>query len=107
MEPDLSGDFTFTLVRDVVEETPDLKEDVSINVRWIPEGDARADVLVTDGNLPTMVPPYERFEISECWDSIFDQVYLQETSYPAGGEPELGWPAGDPAHCVFSDPEFF
>ena len=105
--PDLSGEFAFTLKRDVAGDTPGVKEDLGLHVRWVTDGNGRADVLATGGDLPNMEPPAERMEIFECWDEFFIQVYTQETTFSSEGDPIAGWTTGDDGLCSFSEADFW
>lgn len=110
-KPDLSGTFVFTIFADVHKDDPEhaeltAKEDLSIHARWLAGGSGRADVLVTGGDLLTSEPPFDGYQVSECWDDYFNQVYFQETVYPVGTVPWSAPVVGDPAACVFNQPEF-
>ena len=70
------------------------------NTRWHGDGAGRSDVLVTDGDLPDMVPPIARIEVSECWGSDFLRDYYSETYIPDEGEPYAN-SEGDAGACVF------
>ncbi len=106
-----SGEFGFDLVGDIHKDDParqDLvkEENLAIFVRWLQDGSGRADVRVTGGDLPEIVPPFESWESSECWDEFFNQTYLQEQANPVSGEPYFGDPVGDESSCAFAEPQF-
>jgi hypothetical protein len=108
---DLSGEYGFSMVADVHQDDPDrqdltLKENLSYHIRWVAEGNGRADVLVTGGDFPNIDPPVDSFHMSECWDEFFNQIYLQQTVVQTGLEPWSGEPVGDVAGCVFADADF-
>jgi len=108
---DLSGTFGFTLVGDVHKDEPDMaqydkKENLSIHVQWQADGAGRADVRVTGGDLPDVPPGFEKWETTECWDSLFDQVYLVEQAFPLAGEPFSGQTAGEAGKCAIPIPAF-
>lgn len=106
-----SGEFGFDLIGDIHKDDPDRqhlvkRENLSIFARWMKDGSGRADVRVTGGDLPTIEPPFESWESSECWDELFNQVYLQEQANPVEGETYFGDPVGDESACVFAEPQF-
>ena len=108
---DRSGEFGFDLIGDIHKDDPDRqdlvkRENLAIFVRWKKEGNGRADVRVTGGDLPDIEPPFESWESSECWDELFNQVYLQEQANPVAGDPYLGDPVGEESACAFAEPQF-
>ena len=108
---DLSGEYGFSIVGDVHADDPErqdliLKENLSYHVRWMASGMGRADVLVTGGDLPSVTPSVESFQVSECWDEFFNRVYYQETVVPVEADPWEGVPVGDGLKCVFTEAEF-
>jgi len=110
-ETDLSGEYSFSLTADVHRDDPryeelTLKEDLSYHIRWQADGKGRADVQVTEGDLPHLTPPFVSYQVSECWDEFFNQVFRQETVNPVIGDPFQSEPLGDAAQCVFTEPDF-
>jgi hypothetical protein len=63
------GRFVYFLVEDLVDTTP-AEEILGIAARWLPSGRGRADVVVTQGDVPSF------YLASECWDDAFARVYL-------------------------------
>jgi hypothetical protein len=70
------------------------------NTRWQGNGAGRADVVVTGGDLPDLVPPIARIDLSECWGSDFLRDYYGQSFVPEEGAP-YEYEEGDEASCVF------
>ena len=110
-EADHSGSYGFNMTADVHKDDPQnqdltLKEKMTINVRWTAEGSGRADVKVTDGDLPLVQPPFEKYQVSECWDQYFNQVFIQDKAYPVNMDPYEGTVVGDDSLCVYTEAVF-
>ncbi|TNE85061.1 MAG: hypothetical protein EP330_27035 [Deltaproteobacteria bacterium] len=71
-----------------------LEELLVIRSRWTPEGAGRADVIVTEGDLGSLVG-----SASECWDEHFARVFYADSE---------SWnnPVGDAGSCVFEASSF-
>lgn len=84
---------------DALDDVDDLgnteKEDVSMRSRWLSTGAGRADVTVSNGNLPASTV----VRASECWSSSFQRVYWTDN---IGMEPQ----EGAEASCAFEEAEF-
>ena len=63
------GRFVFFLVEDLIDTTA-AEEILGVAARWLPSGRGRADVVVTEGDVPSF------YLASECWDDGFERVYL-------------------------------
>lgn len=64
-----AGRFVYFLRENIVDTTP-ARELLGIAARWMPDNRGRADVLVTEGDVPGF------YFASECWDIRFTRVYL-------------------------------
>ena len=65
-------------------------EDAAIRSRWLATGAGRADLLLTNGDLPAPATA------SECWNSNFGRTYYSDSVNYQPTE-------GDPTACVFAD----
>ena len=81
------GRFVYYLIEDLVPTTP-AEEILGIAARWLPTGRGRADVVVTEGDVPTF------YLASECWNDAFERVYLA-SSIPT---PDFT-PSGEVSAC--------
>jgi hypothetical protein len=108
---DLTGQFLFDWFMDIHydeyhgEQYPAL-EHAWFNTRWESSGAGRADVTVTDGDLPDI--EYEgqsvsRYGVSECWGNDFLRSFYRGTAVMENGDE---WPyedEGDEGSCVFDE----
>lgn len=70
LEPSGAGRFVYFL-RENLFDTTDARELLGVAARWMPDNRGRADVIVTEGDVP--IPFYYA---SECWDPSFSRVFL-------------------------------
>ncbi len=93
---DGSGWFEYVWVGDAEGSATEAEERWEARVRWTGDGAGRADARLSGGDLE----PWDlTIEVTECWDSGFQQVYL------AGDEEGPIEPVGDPGACVYDDQE--
>ncbi len=79
---------------DVSDEKNTAKEDVQIRSRWNAQGEGRADITLSGGDVPQT---YGTVSAIECWDSSFARVYY-------GDSVEYAPTEGDVAACAYSEP---
>jgi len=87
---DSSGDLSFGIHGDLDDNASQF-EDALIRSRWTVNGDGRADVRVSGGDLNDLV-----VTASECWDTTFRRVFYADSQ---------NWQPieGDPSACAFAD----
>jgi len=110
---DASGlmDYAFRKNLHEANEDKPLEEVFSVRSRWLADGQGRADVRLSEGEIPgdlaANIPgtTSTTADIVECWDASFNAVYVDTT--PAELEPHLGHPEeGDASLCAFADASF-
>lgn len=110
---DASGslDFAFQANLHKVEEDKPLEETFAIRSRWLADGQGRADVRLSDGEIPGDLAFYipgtsaVSADLVECWDASFNVTYADTN--PDELNDHLGHPEeGDAATCAFADASF-
>lgn len=67
--PGEGGSFTFATNADVDHDASGLNEDLSIQSRWLEDGEGRSDVKAEGGSLATPAT------MNECWNASFQSTY--------------------------------
>ncbi|MBX3207852.1 MAG: hypothetical protein KF764_22590 [Labilithrix sp.] len=84
-----SGSVEITSLGDIDESKATALEDIHLLSRWTSEGSGRADISMSNGDLPFTV------DATECWSSSFARVYYKDT---VDFEPNTG----DASVCAFT-----
>jgi hypothetical protein len=71
-----SGVLVVTGKADIDDSHATAIETVDIESQWDPSGAGRADVTITDGDVPAALSP---FGAVECWDIAYKQSYYRES----------------------------
>jgi hypothetical protein len=97
-------------LHDVAEDKP-LEEVFAVRSRWLADGQGRADVRLSEGEIETDLATHlpdsgaTTADVVECWDASFQVVFVDTT--PAELEPVLGFSEeGDVSACAFAEASF-
>lgn len=88
--------------QDVANGNPLTLEFVTVESRWHQDGSGRADVEVSQGD----VPAGQKGQASQCWDSSFISQY-ETVSLPNGTGGTASNTNGDATQCTFATAEYF
>lgn len=106
---DGAGTLDFDVIANMhkAEEAKPLEETMAIRTRWMADGQGRADVRISGGEVPgdlaTHIPDTTETSVlvTECWDDLFALTFSDTT--PDELEDTFHEPLGDESACVFAE----